>query len=242
MNFDYYQIKGKWNAANVTRRAEKLEEAEAAADELEAAGADGVEIVGIKSGKRETLRGKRAKRAGSVKIPSKNKKVFKAPKMTVKADKKKPKKTAVKMRGTTGYFITDYKTEKAAKKAADNIKKLGYKADVVEPTGQIDLFSPKEFWEKPKRWHFTRKEIDLIIKSMYDKYSVSGKSLGVGGLNVLTTFEKAQNTTESVDFDLSRNEIDIIFKSLLDYRNKQKPGTPIYYEITKLKESLTKGV
>ena len=28
MDFDYYQIKGKWNAATLNRRAEKLEEAQ----------------------------------------------------------------------------------------------------------------------------------------------------------------------------------------------------------------------
>lgn len=90
MDFDYYQIKGKWNAATLNRRAEKLEEAQAAADELEEAGAKGVEIIGVKAGKRETIRGKK-------KAPATKKKAYTAPKMKVKAQEKpKPKKAAPK--------------------------------------------------------------------------------------------------------------------------------------------------
>ena len=59
MDFDFFQITGKWNAAKVTRRADKLEEAERAADELERGGASNVEIIGVKAGKREKIRGQR---------------------------------------------------------------------------------------------------------------------------------------------------------------------------------------
>lgn len=83
IDFDYYQIKGKWNAATLNRRAEKLEEAQAAADELEEAGAKGVEIIGVKAGKREAIRGKKkAKKAAKTpkakKAPAKKKKPVKA--------------------------------------------------------------------------------------------------------------------------------------------------------------------
>lgn len=85
MDFDYYQIKGKWNAATLNRRAEKLEEAQAAADELEEAGAKGVEIIGVKAGKREKIRGKKkaakdAKTPKSKKAPAKKNNALKAAK------------------------------------------------------------------------------------------------------------------------------------------------------------------
>ena len=94
MDFDYYQIKGKWNAATLNRRAEKLEEAQAAADELEEAGAKGVEIIGVKAGKRETIRGKKkgaraAKTPKAKKEPAKKKKAAQAakkPKDKIKTD------------------------------------------------------------------------------------------------------------------------------------------------------------
>lgn len=237
MDFDYYQIKGKWNAATVSRRAEKLEEAEAAADELEAAGADGVEIVGIKAGKRETLRGKRAKRGIGAKIPSNNKKAYKAPKMTVKADKKKPKKTAVKMRGTTGEFVTDYKTEKAAKKAADNIKKLGYKADVIEPAGQIDLFTGDE--SKKVILKFSERELATLINDYYDLIG-SGERL-VNYKSLLTTFEKA---TAREKIELTKKEIKTVIAVLQKYMKKNisdKGISSIYGQTKDLKDSLIKA-
>lgn len=94
MYFDYYQIRGKWNAATLNRRAEKLEEAQAAADELEEAGAAGVEIIGVKAGKRETIRGKKkaakaAKTPKEKKAPAKKKKAAQAakkPKDKIKTD------------------------------------------------------------------------------------------------------------------------------------------------------------
>lgn len=88
LDFDYYQIKGKWNAATLNRRAEKLEEAQAAADELEEAGAKGVEIIGVKAGKRETIRGKKkatkaAKDPKAKKAPAKKKKAAQAAKIKI---------------------------------------------------------------------------------------------------------------------------------------------------------------
>lgn len=100
MDFDYYQIRGKWNSATLNRRAEKLEEAQDAADELEEAGAKGVEIIGVKAGKRETIRGKKkapkaAKTPKAAKVPAKKKKAYTAPKMTKKqTPKPKAKKKA----------------------------------------------------------------------------------------------------------------------------------------------------
>ena len=86
IDFDYYQIRGKWNSATLNRRAEKLEEAQAAADELEAAGAKAVEIIGVKAGKRETIRGKKkapkaAKAPNAAKVQAKKKKAPKAAKI-----------------------------------------------------------------------------------------------------------------------------------------------------------------
>lgn len=151
MDFDYYQIKGKWNAATLNRRAEKLEEAQAAADELEEAGAKGVEIIGVKAGKRETIRGKKkapkaAKTPKAKKAPAKKKKAAKG------------KKTAVKMTGTTGTFTTEYNTEKKAKAAAQNIRNLGYKTEIVEPRGQLDLFKQT----KKFKIQFTKDELDVL--------------------------------------------------------------------------------
>lgn len=85
IDFNYYQIKGKWNAATLNRRAEKLEEAQAAADELEEAGAKGIEIIGVKAGKRETIRGKKkatkaAKTPKAAKLQAKKKKAAQAAK------------------------------------------------------------------------------------------------------------------------------------------------------------------
>lgn len=117
MDFDYYQIKGKWNAATLNRRAEKLEEAQAAADELEEAGAKGVEIIGVKAGKRETIRGKK-KAAKAEKTPkakkalATKKKSYTAKKMNVKEqEKRKPKKAAQKSEpaGQLDLFIDESK-------------------------------------------------------------------------------------------------------------------------------------
>lgn len=168
IDFDYYQIKGKWNAATLNRRAEKLEEAQAAADELEAAGAKGVEIIGVKAGKRETIRGKKkapkaAKTPKAAKVPANKKKAAES------------KKTTIKMTGTTGTFTTDYKTEKKAKAAAQNIRKLGYKTEIIEPAGQLDLFTNWQRKPDSETWDFTKDEIKLINDAL-SYYTLNSKN------------------------------------------------------------------
>lgn len=168
IDFDYFQIRGKWNAATLNRRAEKLEEAQAAADELEEAGAKGVEIIGVKAGKRETIRGK--------KNATKADKTPKAAK--VQAKKKTPakrKKTAVKMTGTTGTYTTDYKTEKKAKAAAENIRALGFDTQIIEPAGQLDLFTNWQRKPDNNTWDFTKDEIKLINDAL-GYYTLNSKN------------------------------------------------------------------
>lgn len=141
MDFDYYQIKGKWNAATLNRRAEKLEEAQAAADELEEAGAKGVEIIGVKAGKRETIRGKKkatkaAKTTKAKKEPATKKKAYTAPKMNVKEqEKRKPKKADTKR----------------------------------EQTVQLDLFTGDE--SKKVVLKFSERELATLINDYYDLIS-----------------------------------------------------------------------
>lgn len=230
MDFDYYQIKGKWNAATLNRRAEKLEEAQAAADELEEAGAKGVEIIGVKAGKRETIRGK--------KKPAKPAKTTKAAK--VQAKKKTPakrKKTAVKMTGTTGTYTTDYKTEKKAKAASKNIAALGYKTEIVEPSGQLDLFTGDE--SKKVILKFSEREIATLINDYYDLIE-SGERL-TGYKSLLTTFEKA-TPRERIEF--TKKEIKSIIGVLQKYMKKHisdKSESSIYGQTKELKDSLIKA-
>ena len=156
VEFDFYQITGKWNAAKVTRRADKLEEAERAADELERGGASNVEIIGVKAGKREKIRGqskpaKPAKKKASAKTRAKKK------------TPAKRAKTAVKTKGTTGDYVTDFKTEKKAKAAAENIRALGFETEIVEPRGQLDLFKTiKKF-----KIEFSKDEINLLRGALH---------------------------------------------------------------------------
>lgn len=188
MDFDYYQIKGKWNAATLNRRAEKLEEAQAAADELEEAGAKGVEIIGVKAGKRETIRGK--------KKPAKR------------------KKTAVKMTGTTGTYTTDYKTEKKAKAASKNIAALGYKTEIVEPSGQLDLFTD----EKPKSFLFSNSELKAIFSALS---SYGPKDFRERELE--KCFERAAGRGGNIQISLNGNErvriLNALKKRLKDERD-----------------------
>lgn len=141
LDFDYYQIKGKWNAATLNRRAEKLEEAQAAADELEEAGAKGVEIIGVKAGKRETIRGKKkaqkaAKTPKAKKAPATKKKAYTAPKMKVKEQEKRKPKKSVSNR---------------------------------EPAGQLDLFTGDE--SKTVILKFSEIELKTLINDYYDLIS-----------------------------------------------------------------------
>lgn len=230
MDFDYYQIKGKWNAATLNRRAEKLEEAQAAADELEEAGAKGVEIIGVKAGKRETIRGKKkapkaAKTPKAAKVPAKKKKAAKR------------KKTAVKMTGTTGTFTTDYKTEKKAKAAAQNIRALGFDTEIVEPAGQLDLFTGDE--SKKVILKFSESELKTLINDYYDLIS-SGERL-TNYKSLLTTLEKA-NAREKIE--LTKKEIKSIIGVLQKYMKKNisnKGVSSIYGQTKELKDSLIKA-
>lgn len=206
LDFDYYQIKGKWNAATLNRRAEKLEEAQAAADELEEAGAKGVEIIGVKAGKRETIRGKKnapkaAKTLKAAKVPAAKKKAAKG------------KKTAVKMTGTTGTYTTDYKTEKKAKAAAQNISALGFDTEIVEPAGQLDLFSSV----KKARVKFNYSEI-LEIRNALFKYGEPKNAFLTNAKikELISVFESVSNDS---NIELSFNELQFIFLAL-DYSKK----------------------
>lgn len=202
MDFDYYQIKGKWNAATLNRRAEKLDEAQAAADELEAAGAKSVEIIGVKAGRRETIRGKKNVAA---------------------------KKTAVKMTGTTGEYITDYKTHEKAAAAAKNIER------------QLDLFSNNEDENKTKILKFSDSELGTIINDYYDLIS-SGERL-TNYKNTLTTFEKA-HPREKIEF--TKKEIKQIIGVLQKYMkkhntDKDKSASSFYGHTKELRDFFIKA-
>lgn len=215
MDFDYYQIRGKWNAATLNRRAEKLEEAQAAADELEEAGAKGVEIVGVKAGKRVTVRGK---------------------KKATKAAKRK--KTAVKMTGSTGTYTTDYKTQKKAKAAAQNIRKLGYKAEIVEPAGQLDLFN-YQFKEDNKKiiLSFTQNDLNSLTHAFYSLID-SGEKMPAGYKKLLDTFTESP-TNGNVKIEISFKEIRVLTQVCQMYLRKyidDKGKSSVYDTITNLKK------
>lgn len=234
MDFDYYQIKGKWNAATLNRRAEKLDKAQTAADELEAAGAKSVEIIGVKAGRRETIRGKK---------------------------KRSRKKTAVKMTGITGEYITDYQTHEKAAAAAKNIEKLGFDVELVKPAkknkavfkpkntpkknkelaGQLDLFSNNEDENKTKILKFSDSELDIIINDYYDLIS-SGERL-TNYKNTLTTFEKA-HPREKIEF--TKKEIKQIIGVLQKYMkkhntDKDKSASSVYGHTKELRDFFIKA-
>ena len=196
MDFDYFQIKGKikgkWVTATLNSRAEKLEEAQAAADELEEAGANGVEIVGVKAGKRVTVRGKNAPKPAKV-----------------------PK----------------------AKAAAQNIRKLGYNTEIVEPAGQLDLFEGDE--TKKVILKFSERELKTIVNDYYDLIS-SGERL-TNYKSLLTTFEKA---TPREKIELTKKEIKSIIGVLQKCMKKNisnKVTSSIYGQTKELKDSLVKA-
>lgn len=166
MNFDYYQIRGKWNAATLNRRAEKLEEAQAAADELEEAGAKGVEIVGVKAGKRVTVRGKK-KAPKHAKVP-KAKKAPPPKKKAVKATKKQKDKiskmSADDLRAIDSIFSHDGK-----------IKILNTNTPKREPAGQLDLFTNWQRKPDNNTWDFTKDEIKLINDAL-GYYTLNSKN------------------------------------------------------------------
>lgn len=210
MDFDYYQIKGKWNAATLNRRAEKLEEAQAAADELEEAGAKGVEIIGVKAGKRETIRGKK-----NAPKPAKATKAKKAPATKKKAAKRK--KTAVKMTGTTGTYTTDYNTEKKAKAAAENIRGLGFETEIVEPAGQLDLFDTDK--NKDEIWRFNLNELNFIsmaLKEFFPNYINAPLKLTTKEYDdLINCFERAKMRGGNINIKLNENETKNIIRSLM---------------------------
>lgn len=210
MDFDYYQIKGKWNAATLNRRAEKLEEAQAAADELEEAGAKGVEIIGVKAGKRETIRGKKkapkaAKTPKAKKAPAKKKKAYTATKMKVNAQEKpKPKKAAPKR----------------------------------EPAGQLDLFN-YQFENENKKiiLSFTQNDLNSLTHTFYSLID-SGEKLPAGYKKLLDTFTESP-TNGNVKIELSFKEIRVLTQICQMYLRKyidDKGKSSIYDTITNLKK------
>lgn len=209
MDFDYYQIRGKWNAATLNRRAEKLEEAQDAADELEEAGAKGVEIIGVKAGKRETIRGKKkapkaAKTPKAAKVPAKKKKAYTAPKMKVKAqEKRKPKKAAPKR----------------------------------EPAGQLDLF--KDLPNKKNIKHktmLTHDEIEMI-NTCLGQNNVLFSAISIISeeefKKLKKIFSEAEKTFNSELLELKDNEIRTIALALTKEKNR---GENSFYSKFKLME------
>lgn len=203
MDFDYYQIKGKWNAATLNRRAEKLEEAQAAADELEEAGAKGVEIIGVKAGKRETIRGKKAakpaKAPKAAKVPATKKK---APKATKKQKDKISKMSADDLRAIDSIFSHDGK-----------IKILKTNTPKREPAGQLDLFSSI----KKARVKFNYSEI-LEIRNALFKYGEPKNAFLTNEKikELAAVFESVSNDS---NIELSFNELQFIVLAL-DYSKK----------------------
>ena len=211
MDFDYYQIKGKWNAATLNRRAEKLEEAQAAADELEEAGAKGVEIIGVKAGKRETIRGK--------KKPAKPAKTPKAAKVAAK--KKTPAKRVKKTKDKLSKMsVDDLNAIDSIFSHDGKIKILKTNTPKREPRGQLDLFSSVEI-PKYKTIELDQNEIKAI------NYCLGTNEVFFSALPIIqrkefdelqTTIEKSLNTTQKVKFQFKDNELRTIALAL----NKEK--------------------
>lgn len=205
MDFDYYQIKGKWNAATLNRRAEKLEEAQAAADELEEAGAKGVEIIGVKAGKRETIRGK--------KKPAKPTKTTKAAK--VQAKEKKPAKAAKKQKDKLSKMSADDLNAINSIFSHDGkIKILKTNTPKHEPTGQLDLFTD----EKPKSFLFSNRELKAIFSALS---SYGSKDFRERELE--KCFERAAGRGGNIQISLNGNErvriLNALKKRLKDERD-----------------------
>lgn len=228
IDFDYYQIKGKWNAATLNRRAEKLEEAQEAADELEEAGAKGVEIIGVKAGKRETIRGKKkapkaAKTPKAAKVQAKKKKAAKGKK---KQKDKISKMSADDLRAINSIFSHDGK-----------IKILKTNTPKREPAGQLDLF--KDLPNKKNTKHktmLTHDEIEMVntclglnnvLFSAID--IISEKEFE----ELKKTFSEAEKTFNSELLELKDNEIRTIALALTKEKNR---GENSFYSRFKLIE------
>ena len=228
MDFDYYQIRGKWNAATLNRRAEKLEEAQAPADEQEDAAAKGVEIVGVKAGKRVTVRGKKkAPKAAKVlkakKVPATKNKAAKA---TKKQKDKISKMSADDLRAIDSIFSHDGK-----------IKIIKTNTPKREPAGQLDLFDVVKDDKKKVLYSFTQVDIKSLITAFYSLIQ-AGEKLPAGYKSILTTFEKS-DTTGNVKIEFSYNEIKLLTKICQMYLRKfisDKGKSNIYKTIQELKK------
>ena len=229
MDFDYYQIRGKWNAATLNRRAEKLEEAQAAADELEEAGANGVEIVGVKAGKRETIRGKKkapkaAKTPKAKKAPATKNKAAKA---TKKQKDKISKMSADDLRAIDSIFSHDGK-----------IKILKTNTPKREPAGQLDLFN-YQFENENKKiiLSFTQTDLNSLTHAFYSLID-SGEKMPSGYKKLLDTFTESP-TNGNVKIEISFKEIRVLTQVCQMYLRKyidDKGKSSVYDTITNLKK------
>lgn len=167
MDFDFFQITGKWNAAKVTRRADKLEEAERAADELERGGASNVEIIGVKAGKREKIRGKRKPaKPAKKKTPAKTRAKKKTPAKRTKTAKDKDKPKAPN--GQLDLFGVDENKKVVIRFSNIELATLiNDYYDLIQSgerlTGYKTLLTTFEKANPRERIEFTKKEIKSII-------------------------------------------------------------------------------
>lgn len=217
IDFDYYQIKGKWNAATLNRRAEKLEEAQAAADELEEAGAKGIEIIGVKAGKRETIRGKKkatkaAKTPKAKKAPATKKKAAQATK--TRSTRKANRPAVVKM----------------IDKAAENFEKYKVKNedDVnfgVDPWDEYDIredekftfeFSPEELGYIENALDYAGEDVGFKTDSRSWTYSKHE--------NLLTTISNLKYEQKPATLELDGEEMALITRALDNLIGIQKSG------------------
>ena len=224
MDFDYYQIKGKWNAATVSRRAEKLDEAERAADELEEAGAVGVDIVGVKAGKRETLRGKRTKKAakpaGGTNTPAKKKKAYAAPKMTIsEQEKPKPKKSATKKKP---------KREKPA--PAKKIDETAAALERYRVKGSDDPFYNNDSWDRydlegDEKFLFSLTPDDLnYLNNALQRFEIPPETwdMVINTDQLETTISNLRYEQKPVDLEFTGYEMAYILRALDNLLEKQK--------------------
>lgn len=213
-NYDYYEIKFVWHGADCKRRAADLEEAKSARTELKNAGVKDVTIYGVKKGSKEIQNTKKQYVKPEFKHEKPEPKKEK-PKKTAT----KNKKTAVKMTGTSGTFTTDYKTEKKAKAAAKNIRKLGYKTEIIEPAGQLDLFSS----EKKASVKFNYSEILEIRNALFEYGEPKNAFLTTVKIKELT--DVFESVSDDSNIELSFNELQFIILAL-DYTRKMESDWP----------------
>jgi hypothetical protein len=239
--FDYYELKFVFHGADCKRRAADMDEARAAKKELQAAGIKEITIYGVKKGTKEIQAAKKAyikpefKHEPAPKA-AKTPKAAKVPKTKKKAAK--CKKTAVKMTGTTGTYTTDYKTEKKAKAAAENIRSLGFDTEIIEPAGQLDLFN-YEFENENKKiiLSFTQNDLNSLTHAFYSLID-SGEKMPAGYKKLLDTFTESP-TNGNVKIEISFKEIRVLTQICQMYLKKyivDKGKSSIYDTITNLKK------